>query len=87
MTLENLDKLVTIKQFKTEPPDQNEFTGMLNSARSRLQDARIEGLSEDGQFLWHMALPMPWLWQQCAGKGIVLTIAILYFNVYSIQLG
>ena len=50
MTLENLDKLVIIKQLKIEPPDQNEFAGMLNSARSRLQDARIEGLSEDGQF-------------------------------------
>ena len=50
MTLENLDKLVTIKQLKIEPPDQNEFAGMSNSARSRLQDARIEGLSEDGQF-------------------------------------
>lgn len=50
MTLQNLDKLVTIKQLKIEPPDQIEFAGMLSSARSRLQDARIEGLSEDGQF-------------------------------------
>jgi hypothetical protein len=39
MTLEHLDNLVKIKQLKTEPPDQNEFDGMLNSARRRLQDS------------------------------------------------
>ena len=50
MTLEKLDNLVKIKQLKIEPPDQNEFDGMVNSAKRRLQDARIEGLSEDGQF-------------------------------------
>ncbi len=50
MTLENLDNLVKAGQLKAEPPDQNEFDGLLNSARRRLQDSRLEGLSEDGQF-------------------------------------
>lgn len=47
MTLENLLK---IKKLKAEPPEQNEFDGMLNLAKTRIQDASIEGLSEDGQF-------------------------------------
>lgn len=50
MTLENLDNLVKIKQLKTEPPDQAEFDGLVGSARRRLQDAQIDGLSEDSQF-------------------------------------
>ena len=50
MALEKLDNLVKIKQLKKEPPDQNEFDGMVNSAKRRLQDAQIKGLSEDGQF-------------------------------------
>ena len=29
MTLEKLDNLVKISQLKIEPPDQNEFDGML----------------------------------------------------------
>lgn len=47
MTLENL---VKINQIKVEPPDKNEFEGMVSSAKRRLQDAQIEGLSEDGRF-------------------------------------
>ncbi len=50
MTLEKLDNLVKINQLKIEPPDQNEFDGMLKSARRRLKDAQIEGLSEDSVF-------------------------------------
>lgn len=50
MTLEKLDNLVNINQLKIEPPDQNEFDGMLKSAKGRLQDAQLEGLSEDGRF-------------------------------------
>lgn len=50
MTLENLDNLVKIKKLKAEPPDQREFDGMLNMAKSRLQDIYVEGLSEIGQF-------------------------------------
>lgn len=50
MTLRNLENLVKIKQLKVEPPDQNEFNGMVNSARRRLNDSQLDGLSEDGQF-------------------------------------
>ena len=50
MTLKKLDKLVEINQLKIEPPNQNEFDGMLASARLRLRDAKIEGLSEDSAF-------------------------------------
>ena len=50
MTLENLDNLVQIKQLKVEAPDQNEFDGMVNSAKRRLRDSQVESLSEDSQF-------------------------------------
>ncbi len=50
MTLENLDNLVKVKELKKEPPDQNEFDGLLNSAKRRLYDSRLESLSEDSQF-------------------------------------
>jgi len=33
-----------------EKLDNNEFDGMVNSAKRRLQDAQVKGLSEDGQF-------------------------------------
>lgn len=51
MTLENLDNLVKIGKLKIEPPDQKEFDGMLKSAKRRLQDTKVTGLSEDGCFL------------------------------------
>ncbi len=51
MTSEYLDNLVGIHRLKKEPPDQNEFDGLIQSARNRIADARIEGLSEDGKFL------------------------------------
>ncbi len=50
MTLKTLDNLVKIKKLKKEPPDQNEFNGMVNSAKRRLDDSQIDGLSEDSQF-------------------------------------
>jgi len=50
MTLESLENLVRVKQLKAEPPDQNEFDGMVKSAKRRLQDSQIEALSEDSQF-------------------------------------
>ncbi|NQY27294.1 MAG: hypothetical protein HRT92_08970 [Piscirickettsiaceae bacterium] len=50
MTLKQLDNLVKIQKLKRESPDQNEFNGMVSSAKSRLQDAKIEGLSEEGRF-------------------------------------
>lgn len=51
MTLEKLDNLVKINQLKLEPPDQGEFDGLIRSARNRLNDAKVEGLSEEGKFL------------------------------------
>lgn len=45
-----LDNLLKIQKLKSEPPDQNEFDSMLKSAKTRIQDASIEGLSEEGQF-------------------------------------
>ena len=50
MTLEQLNNLVKIKKLKQEAPDQNEFDGMLASAKSRLKDAQIDSLSEESQF-------------------------------------
>jgi hypothetical protein len=51
MTLEKLDNLVKINQLKLEPPDQGEFGSLIRSAINRLNDARVEGLSEEGKFL------------------------------------
>ena len=50
MSFSKLDNLVKTGKLKKEPADQGEFDGMLRSARSRLQDAKIEGLSDDGRF-------------------------------------
>lgn len=50
MALKNLDNLVKIGRLKVEPPDQAEFDSMVRSAKSRLKDSRIEGLSEDSSF-------------------------------------
>ena len=50
MSLEKLDNLVKINQLKREPPDQKEFDGMVDSAKRRLQDARVEQLSDEGRF-------------------------------------
>ncbi len=47
MTLENLDNLVKIQKLKIETADQKEFDGMLNSAKVRLKDAQLKGLSEE----------------------------------------
>ena len=50
MTSKNLDNLVKIGQLKVEPPDQAEFDGMVRSARNKLRDAGVKGLSDDGRF-------------------------------------
>ena len=50
MTLKKLDNLVKINELKIEPANQNEFDGMISSARRRLKDAQIDGLSEDSIF-------------------------------------
>ena len=50
MALEKLDNLVKINKLKVEPPDQTEIDGMVASAKRRLQDVQVEGLSEEGRF-------------------------------------
>jgi hypothetical protein len=50
MTLERLENLVNVNHLKKEPPDQVEFDGMVSSAKRRLDDAQVEGLSEESQF-------------------------------------
>ncbi len=50
MTLQPLDNLVKTQKLKVEPPDQSEFDGMVSSAKRRLQDPQIEGLSEEERF-------------------------------------
>ena len=50
MTLAELDNLVKINKLKVEPPDQKEFDGLVASAKRRLQDAMVAGLSDEGRF-------------------------------------
>ena len=51
MSSTNLDNLVKAKQLKSEPPDQNQVDGMIRSARNRLADLQLEGMSDEGSFL------------------------------------
>ncbi len=48
--MEALDNLVKINQLKIEPPDQAEFNGMLRAAAVKLQDVKLQGLSDDSRF-------------------------------------
>jgi hypothetical protein len=50
MTSPNLDNLVRTGQLKPEPGDQQEFNGLLRSARARLGDARKPDLSLESRF-------------------------------------
>lgn len=50
MTLQQLHNLVKARQLKPEPPDQAEFANLIIAAKRYLQDARVDGLSEQGQF-------------------------------------
>lgn len=50
MTPKPLQNLVKTHQLKAEPPDQAEFNNLLFIARRHLQDARVKGLSVQGQF-------------------------------------
>jgi len=76
MILEQLENLVKIKKLKAEPPDQDEFDGMVSSAMRRLQDAAIEGLSDEGRFSLHTAPLMRLHWHRCVGTDTGLKIAI-----------
>ena len=52
MTLGHLDNLVKIGKLKVEPPDQQEFDGMVAAAKRSLNDATVEGVSDEGRFLF-----------------------------------
>ena len=48
MSLPALDNLVRIGQLKPEPRNDLEIKRMLDMARSRLADARLDSLSREG---------------------------------------
>ena len=50
MTSPKLENLVETGQLKREPPDQQEFIGLVRSAWARLNDARNETLSLESRF-------------------------------------
>ena len=50
MNHRSLDNLVKINKLKIEPPDQNEFNGMVKSATTKLQDISKSDLSIDSEF-------------------------------------
>jgi len=50
MTLENLVKINQINQLNSEPPDKNEFKGLVKGAVDRLNDSQLEALSFASRF-------------------------------------
>ena len=50
MSSRELDNLVEVGSLKREPPDQQEFDGLVGSGRNRLADAKKSGLSAEGRF-------------------------------------
>lgn len=48
--LQPLENLIKSGGLKREPPDQQEFDGLVSSARRQLRDADVEGLSDEGRF-------------------------------------
>ncbi|WP_415900903.1 hypothetical protein [Neptuniibacter sp. QD48_11] len=48
--MKELDNLVKINKLNYEPPEKKEFEGMVRAGKTKLNDAQIEGLSEDSQF-------------------------------------
>jgi hypothetical protein len=50
MTLENLKNLAKIGDLRQEPFDKNEYAGLVESAKDRLQDAYLENLSYASRF-------------------------------------
>ncbi|WBA81456.1 hypothetical protein [Endozoicomonas sp. GU-1] len=43
--MKELDNLVKINKLKPEPPDAQEFAGMVRAAETKLKDAAISGLA------------------------------------------
>lgn len=51
MSLPALDNLVRIGQLKAEPRNEAEVTRLLVMARTRLTDAQVTGVSDEGRFI------------------------------------
>lgn len=68
--MEALENLVKAKQIHREPFDQAEFNGMLRAAKNKLNDAKLQGLSEDSQFML------------AYGAAHALSLAALRFHGY-----
>lgn len=51
MSLQKLDNLVKTKQLKEEAFDENEFQGLIKSAKTRLKDANNATLELENRFL------------------------------------
>lgn len=50
MTTQELENLLKIGRLKAEPATRAEFDGLVQSARRRLGDARIESLADESRF-------------------------------------
>jgi len=50
MTLANLDNLVKTGNLKKESPDQSQIDSLVKSAKTRLADVEVEGISEESMF-------------------------------------
>lgn len=50
MTSENLERLVSAKQLKAEPPNRKEFEGLVRLGRTRLEGARKADLALENRF-------------------------------------
>ena len=50
MTSKALENLVKTGILKEEPADKTEIDGLVRSARARLLDAKVQGLSKDSKF-------------------------------------
>lgn len=51
MSLPALDNLVRIGQLKAEPRNETEVKRMLSMARTRLADAQVASVSQEGRFI------------------------------------
>ena len=50
MTLADLENLANVGKLKREPPNQDEFDGLLKLGEAKFQDAQVASLSLEGRF-------------------------------------
>ena len=77
MSTKQLGNLVKIEQLRQEPPDREQFDGMIRSARIRDCPKR-----ENFQPL--TLLSILWQWRHCAGTGSGRKIGSSHFNASAI---